>query len=177
MEEIEAPTEHLHEQLAEAAEHSEKSWIPMVALTAALLSVAAAVASLLAGHHANEAMLEQMQATDSWAYFQAKGIKAAVLESKLDLLTALGKETLPTERAKIAGYEQEQKKIEDVGKEYEASSRAHMNHHNKLARSVTVFQIAIALAAISVLLKRKWVWGLSVALGLGGTVLLVVGIA
>jgi hypothetical protein len=175
-EEIEAPTEHLQEQLHEAAEKPEAKWIPYVALTAALLAVAAAIAALLAGHHANEAMLEQMRATDQWAFFQAKGIKSAVLESKLDLLKALGKETSDEERGHLATYEAERKKIEDTGNELERSSEKHMGHHNKLARAVTVFQIAIALAAIAVLLRRRSVWGLSCLLGAVGAVFLVLGI-
>jgi hypothetical protein len=51
-----------------------------------------------------------------------------------------------------------------------------MAHHNKLARAVTVFQIAIALAAIAVLLRRKSMWWLSCTLGAVGATLLVLGV-
>lgn len=175
-EEIEVPTEHLHETLHEEA-HKGGGWIAKVALTSALIAVAAALASLLAGHHANEAMLEQMQATDQWAFFQAKGIKAAVLESKLDLLTALGKTTVPEERARVAGYEGERKSIEETGHELEQSSANHMHKHNVLARAVTIYQIAIAMAAIAVLMRRRSMWYLSVALGLVASGFLVQGVA
>ncbi len=172
-EEIEAPTEHLHEAMHHEAHHAgggeaERSWIARVALSSALIAVAAAIAALLAGHHANEAMLEQMQATDQWSFFQAKSIKSAVIESKLDLLAALGKEERPEERAKLAGYEADRKKIEETGHELEQSSGRHMHQHNILARSVTTFQIAIALAAIAVLVRRRQLWWLSMALGLVG---------
>jgi Domain of unknown function (DUF4337) len=176
-EEIEVPTEHLHETLAEHAEHDEGGpWIGKAALSAAVIAVAAAIASLLAGHHANEAMLEQMQATDKWAYYQAKGIKSAVLESKVQLLEAMGKTAPPEEQAHIAKYEQEQKKIEEEGHELESSSRAHMERHTTLARAVTIFQIAIALAAIAVLVRRRGLWYGSMALGLGAAYFLVQGI-
>ena len=52
----------------------------MVALTAALLSVLAAITALFASHYANEAMIEQIQASDQWSFYQAKGIKSVVLE-------------------------------------------------------------------------------------------------
>ena len=177
-EEIEVPTEHLHETLKEEAEKhhhssSEISWISQVALSSALIAVLAAIASLLAGHHANEAMLEQMEATDQWAFYQSKGIKAAVLDSKLQLLAALGKETKPEDQTKLSGYEGEQGKIEEKGHELEGSSKKHMQEHNILARSVTIFQIAIAMAAISVLVRKRPLWYLSVLLGLGGTFFLV----
>jgi hypothetical protein len=179
-EEIEVPTEQLHETLHERAEESEATpqgrWIAQVAISSALIAVAAAIASLLAGHHANEAMLEQMQATDQWAFYQAKGIKSAVLDAKLALLAAMGKEALPEEHRKLSGYEGEQKKIEETGHELEASSRVHMERHNVLARAVTVYQIAIAMAAIAVLVRRRRLWFLSVALGLIGSGFLIQGI-
>ena len=80
-EEIEVPTEHLHEKMEEAAEEGEHegretkkehTWISRVAVSSALLAVAAAISALLAGHHANEAMFEEMKATDQWALFQSK---------------------------------------------------------------------------------------------------------
>ena len=87
-----------------------------------MLAVTAAVAALLAGHHANEAMLEQMQATDQWAYYQAKGIKRSLVENKLDILAAVGKEPREDDRKKIERYKEEQKEIEDKAKELERSS-------------------------------------------------------
>src|SRR5512142_2050977 len=98
-EEIEVPTEHLHEKMEEEAEHK-GGWVARVAVSSALLAVAAAVSALLAGHHANEAMLEQMQATDQWAFYQAKGIKASVVESKIEMLEALGKTSAPDDHAR-----------------------------------------------------------------------------
>ena len=86
MEEIEVPTEHLQEQLNEATKESEENWILKVALTAAILAVFAAITALMAGHFANEAMIEQLKASDQWAYYQAKGIKYVVIENKIDLL-------------------------------------------------------------------------------------------
>jgi uncharacterized protein DUF4337 len=170
-EEIEVPTEHLHETIHERLEEESgpgARWITAVALTAAILAVLAAIASLLAGHHANEAMLEQIQASDSWAFYQAKSIKGSVLETRLELLAALGKPVPPADQKKLAGYESEGKQIEERGKELEGSSRNHMAHHNVLARAVTVLQIAIALAAVAVLTRRRQVWYLSLLLGLVG---------
>jgi hypothetical protein len=175
-EEIEVPTEHLHETIKEHAEHEHARWISQVAISSALIAVAAAIASLLAGHHANEAMLEQMQATDQWAFYQAKGIKSAVLDSKLHLLEALGKPVSGDERTRLAGYEGEQRAIEEKGHELESSSRKHMEQHTTLARSVTVYQIAIAMAAIAVLVRRRRLWLVSVALGLIGSAFFIQGI-
>jgi len=64
MEEIEIPTEHLHEKLEEAVHENTENWVLKVALTAALLAVFAAITALLAGHHSNEAMIEQIKPED-----------------------------------------------------------------------------------------------------------------
>ncbi|MGA7720243.1 MAG: DUF4337 family protein [Ignavibacteriaceae bacterium] len=175
-EEIEVPTEHLHESLQEAAEKSSNRWILMVALTAAILAVLAAVASLLASYHVNEAMIEQLKSSDQWAYYQAKGIKHAVLESKIELLKSLNKESTSQDQIKLTEYTQQQKEIELIAREAEKSSAEHMEVHHILAKGVTLFQIAIAIAAIAVLTKKKWMWYGSILLGLGGIFFLLQGI-
>jgi len=177
-EEIEVPTEHLHETLHEHA-HGEgphggaPEWFSQVALSAAVFAVLAAIAALQAGHHANEAMLEQMQATDQWSLFQAKSIKRSLMETKLDLLAAMGKEGKEDDRKSIERYEEEKKKVEEKAREQEHSAEEHMHHHVILARSVTVFQVGIALSAIGVLTRKKIVWFGSLAVGLVGAFFLV----
>lgn len=82
-EEIEVPTEHLHESMKEAAEEGGLGNFGLqVALSSALFAVVAAVGAMFAGHAANEALILQIQSSDNWSYYQAKSIKAAVLETK-----------------------------------------------------------------------------------------------
>ena len=85
MEEAEVPLEHLHEEIHHHAEHGGAPWISWVALSTAILAVLAAITGLLSGKHANEAMMSQIQASDQWGYYQAKSIKAAILEAKTTL--------------------------------------------------------------------------------------------
>jgi hypothetical protein len=172
-EEVEVPTEHLQE----AVEHEihgrhggtghapETRWISMAALTAAILAVLAALSALFAGHDANEAMLDQIRASDGYAFYQAKGIKSAMIQAKMEILAALGKDAGPADRPAIERYKKEQEEIKADADRDAASSNARMARHGVLARSVTLFQIAIAMAAISVLTKKKPVWILSLLLG------------
>ena len=171
-EEIEVPIEKLHESIQEEAEKAREKWVFMVALSTAILAVFAAVCSLMAGHHSNEALIERVQASDQWAYYQAKGIKAAVLESKIETLQALSKQTSAKDEEKVKSYKKEQREIEEQAKEKERSSSSHLAAHNILAKAVTVFQIAIAVSAISVLTRRKWLWYGSGVLGLMGLIFL-----
>jgi hypothetical protein len=173
MEEIEAPTEHVQEEIHHHAEHSRESWIMGVALTSALLAALAAVAALMSGHHANEAMIEQVQASDSWGYYQAKGIKGAVLSSRLELLKALGKEVSPNDEAKIEQYKKDQDQIQEQGREKTESSEHHLQKHLVFARAVTLYQVAIAVAAISVLTRRRRYWHLSILFGAAGLIFMI----
>lgn len=87
-EEAEVPTEKLHEAIQEQLEHEGGRLLKQVALTTALLAACAAVAALGAGATINEALLLKTEATrlqaeasDQWAFYQAKGIKSAVAEA------------------------------------------------------------------------------------------------
>ncbi len=175
MEDPEVPTEHLHEEMEHRAEHGKAPWMLGVALSSALLAGFAAVCSLLAGHHANEAMVDQIQSSDRWAYYQAKGIKAAVLGSKMELLEAEGKPIAAKDVQKLAGYKKDQDDISAEAGEKQHSAEEHLRRHVIFARAVTLFQIAIAVGAISALTNRKAFWFVSLAFGVAGIVFLVQG--
>ena len=175
MEDPEVPTEHLHEEMEHHASHGKEPWIMGVALSSALLAGFAAVCSLLAGHHANEAMVDQIQSSDKWSYYQAKGIKAAVLGSKMELLEAEGKPVTEKDVQKLAGYKRDQEDITAEANEKQQSAEAHLRRHVIFARAVTLFQIAIAVGAISALTHRRSFWFVSMAFGLVGILFLIQG--
>ena len=171
MEEAEVPLEHLHEEIHHHAEHGGPKWISWVALSTAILAVLAAIAGLLSGKHANEAMMSQIQASDQWAYYQAKSIKASVLDAKMTLTaTATDKD-----KEKAAQYEEQQVEIKREAEERQAEARTNFHKHEVFARGVTMFQIAIAIAAISALTKKWRFWIVSLGFGVVGTVFLVLG--
>jgi len=176
-EEIEVPTEHLHEHMnEEAEEHGTVRWIARVAVSSAVLAVLAAITALLASHHSDEAILEQMKATDQWSYYQAKSIKLAVLQNDIDARQDDGKPVIPARAKKVDEYTKDMQDIQDKGHELEESSESHMQHHVWYARGVTAFQIAIAIGAISVLAKRPKLWLLSLAIGGVGAAGLLMGL-
>jgi len=177
MEAPEVPTEHLQEHIHEQAHGSggKIRWIMGVAMTSALLAAMAAVASLMAGHHSNEAMIEQIKASDQWGYYQAKGVKAAVLGSKLELLEGLEKTISSKDKEKIAEYAKQQQEIKEKAEELEKTADHHLHTHLIFARSVTLFQVAIAIAAISVLVHKRQFWFVSIGFGAVGLVFLLLG--
>jgi len=165
MEEFDQHTEHVEEQLHEHAAESKQGWIIGVALTAAILAAFAAVSSLLSGHHEHEAMVEQIRASDQWSYYQAKGIKAAVLEERIENLQVGGQSVPEVQRKKLEQYKADQNEISKAAKELEQASRRHDHLHMVFAGAVTLFQIAIAVAAIAALARRKTFWYVGIVLG------------
>ncbi len=167
MEEIEVPTEHLHEAIHEKASEEmhgghghEKGWSMYVAISTALIAVFAAITGLMAGHYSNEALINQIKASDQWAYYQAKGIKGEI--KTLEVMN--GK----ADPSAVEKYKKEQEAIKKEAEKFQEESNAHLEKHVVLARSVTLFQIAIAISAIAILTKRKPLWYMSMAIALAG---------
>src|SRR5438093_5229388 len=118
MEESEVPLEHLHEPVKDSAEHSGDPWISRVALSTAVLAVLAAIAGLLSGRYVNEAMMNQIEASDQWSYYQAKSIKASVLDAKMSLAPTPSE----SDQSKRDRYEEEQEEIKTDAERTEAAA-------------------------------------------------------
>jgi hypothetical protein len=147
-----------------------------VAIFSAILATAGAIVSFLGGHTQNEALiykndavLMKTQAANQWSYYQAKSTKQNLAE----FAAALTTDPRAVERfqGEIKRYAGEKAEIKQEAEKYEALSVAadekskHALHpHEKLAMSITLLQIAIALASITVLTQKRWLlWGAGVA--------------
>jgi hypothetical protein len=158
MDEIEVPTEHLHEAINEHAKEG-KRWSLYLAISTAFMAVLAAIAGLMAGHYSNEALIEQIKASDQWSYYQAKGIKAEIASMS------------PTKDiTQIEKYKTEQQSIKQIAEDFEKTSKVYLDQHVILSRAVTMFQIAIAISAISILTGRRWLWYFAIIISLMGIV-------
>jgi len=180
MDEIENFSESIHEQSNEHAHHilqeGKERWVLFVALSTALIAVLAAITGLLAGEHADEAMLAQIHASDQWAYYQAKGIKSETLIQTNKLLLAFGKTPIPADEEKIKENKKEQVEIKAKAEELQAESNVHVAKHSVFAHGITLFQISIAIGAISIIVKRKSLWLVSICFASIGIVFLIQGV-
>lgn len=184
-EQPEVETEKLREAVAEELEREGGSFLRTIALTTAILAAFAAVASLQAGGTANEALVLKTEATrlqseasDQWAYYQAKGIKSAVAEAAAAAYSAAGKPAPPelTERIRRYQGEQEEIKTRAEEKEHERDARSaeadHLMHrHHGFANAVALFQVSIALGALAALTRSRPVWLGSLGLGAVGLIM------
>jgi hypothetical protein len=175
----EIETEHLRETIHEPPSGS---LLRNIALTTALFAALGAVAALRAGDAVNEALAKkteatqlQAQASDQWAYYQAKGIKAAVQEGMRASWTAAGKAPPPEVDRTIERYNAEQKEIDKAAREKERerdekSEEAErlLAKHHRFANSVALIQVSIALAAVAALTRQHLIWLGSLTLGVIG---------
>lgn len=175
MSEVEGLTESSEEHIHHAA-HSGPKWVSGVALSTAILAALAAIAALLSGSNEGEAALHQQQSSDQWAYYQAKGIKASITEARSDVFVAAGKPADAKLEEKLARYKEEQEKISEKAKDLEGERDRELHSHHIYSKGVTLFQIAIAIGAISVLTKQRRYWAVSLAFGILGLVFLVFGL-
>ncbi len=181
----EIETEKLHEAIKEELEREGGSFLKQISITTAILAVLAAIASLQAGATVNmalvlktEATRLQSEASDQWAYYQAKGIKTAVQEASRTAWLAIGKEPPAGYEEKMRRYGEEQKEIQNKAheKERERDERLkesdHLLHkHHGFASAVALFQVSIALGAVAALTRFKLVWYGSLLSGAVGIIL------
>jgi hypothetical protein len=190
-EEIEIDTDSLRDKIAEQHEKHGGSFLRWISLTTALLAALAAIASLKAGATVNEALVLktdatrlQAQASDQWAYYQAKGIKGAIAQSAINTWQAAGKSAPPSLTAETARYTAQQDSISRKAAELEQQrdEKSHeaevlLSQHHLYAAAVALLQISIALGAIAALTLSRLVWFGSVGLGVVGAILLVIPVA
>ncbi len=171
MEEQEVPTEGLSERINEEAEKEiaakEKKWSLFIAISTALIAVLAAISSLLAGHHSNEALIEQIKASDQWAFYQAKIIRGEIVSLNGD---SHFRDSVEQK------YKAQQQDIKKEAEKDQNASEAHLQKHLLLAKSVTLFQIAIAISAISILSKKRGLWYFSILLAIAGIAFFIDGL-
>jgi hypothetical protein len=176
-----AAEEHHHGHSEAAGQHGAHT-VP--AITAAVLAVLAALGSLLSGHAANQAILAMTRASDQWSYFQAKSTKGHLYEVGAEVVSALGQARPDQPTAAIEHfqkeakrYEHEKAQIEREAERIQEESRHELLKHHRFALGVAAFQVGIVLASVSLLVRLKGLYALSLVAGATGLVALVMGLA
>ncbi len=170
-EEYEMPSPHEH-AIEEAGEDEKDTLAQRIALMTAILSTIGALISYQSGSNQNEAMflknqsiLKQAEASDQWAYYQAKSTKshlddAAAALSQTPELKAYFLADKAKQDAQKTEIEKEAKKLQAESRKLGEESEAKLRPHEKMALGLTFIQVAVALAAITILTRKRWlIWG------------------
>ena len=175
----------------ERAERGSGSGAPrharFVPVAAAVLAVVAAIASLLSNKSAtealqlkNEAILRRTEASDSFAFYQARSIKEHIYRATADANPALSVAararliaiSTHERSAKTPLLEKARGEEEAARTASERSERA-SHEHEILEGAVTLFEVAIAVVSISALTSSTFliVFGaIAALLGVGLTI-------
>jgi hypothetical protein len=148
----------------------------IIATVGALFSYMGGATQASAGLFKNDAAIKKTEASNQWNFYQAKSNKQNLAE----LATVLAPEDKRTGyRDEVERYKKEKADIKVAAEKLEAESTAfdkrsesEMHVHHRWAQATTALQISIALAAMALLTKKRWLqWGMfgvaTLGLGLG----------
>jgi flagellar basal body-associated protein FliL len=182
---VHGPHDHELEHAAQGGhgEHDEKSKgiIAQIAVITAVIATVGAIFAYMggatqanAGLYKNNAAIKKTEASNQWNFFQAKSTKQSLAEVSRDLSADSVKDKY---QVKIDRYEKEKNEIKLVAEKLELEattwdkkSDEQMHQHHRWAQATTVLQISIAMAAIALLTRKRWVEYVMFAAAAGGLV-------
>ena len=177
-----------HDHEVEHAAHGGDAFAGRIAVMTAIFATIGAFFGYMGGATQNEALMykndsaiRRTEASDQWNFYQAKSSKQNLTE--LGSVLAGGAEATRY-KTEVERYNKEKQDImtkaqalEKKSAELEEQSEAAMHVHHRWAQAMTLIQIAIALAAITLLTRSRWLQFVSYgaatgAIGVGGMALL-----
>ena len=180
---VHGPHDHAVEHATEhAAPEGGSTMINQIAMFTAIIATVGAIMSYMggatqsnAGLYKNNAAIKKTEASNQWNYFQSKSTKQSLAELARDLAPDDKKATY---QAKVERYEKEKNEIKVAAEKLESDatvwdkdSDAQMHQHHRWAQATTALQVSIALAAIALLTRKKWLeYGMFVMAGIGGVI-------
>jgi len=179
---VHGPHDHELEHAAQGGHDGHDQGGGMIAQIAVVTAIIATVGALFsyqggatqanAGLYKNTAAIKKTEAANQWSFFQAKSTKQSLTEFARDLAPDDKKVAY---QSKIDRYETEKNAIKLGAEKLEAeaivwdhSSDEQLHQHHRWAQATTVLQVSIALAAIALLTRKKWLeYGMFALAGVG----------
>jgi Na+/glutamate symporter len=157
-----------HAQQGGHGDHVGSSMTNQIAMFTAIIATVGAIFAYMggatqanAGLYKNNAAIKKTEASNQWNYFQSKSTKQSLAEMSRDLSTR--EDDKLKYQTKIDRYEKEKTeikvgadKLEADATEWDKKSDEQMHQHHRWAQATTVLQVCIALAAIALLTRKKW---------------------
>ena len=160
---------HDHE-VEHVAQHGGDSFTSKLAVLTAVLSTVGAIFGYMGGHsqnaallYKNESSIQKTAASNQWNYYQAKSNKQNLAELSVVLTQGEAQQKF---RQEVERYQAEKKEIKIEAEKLEAAatkanekSELEMHVHERWAMATTLLQIDIALSAITLLTRKRWMLG------------------
>ena len=170
-----------HDHAVEHAAHNSDSFSNNIAVMTAILATVGAMFGYQGGAtqndaamYKNNAAIEKTNATNSWNYYQAKSNKQNMAEMAMSL-PGVDPEKHKADVARYKGEKEEIKKqaeaLDAKSDEWSHKSDAKLHQHHQWALATTAEQIAISLAAITLLTRKKWLMAVAYGVAAVGILL------
>jgi len=145
-----------------------------VGVLAAIIAVFLAAVTIQSHRSHTAAVIHRTDANDKWAFYQAKSIKRHIAE--LANRTAATPDNAAHAAEEAARYQKEEADVQAHARALEAERDAAAKHGKPLGFAIASLQIAIALASVCLITKRKPLWAASGLLGAVGIGYLIYGL-
>ena len=174
---VHGPHDHELEHAAQHGSHDPSSGT--IAVVTAILATVGALFSYLggatqanAGLYKNNAAIKKTEASNQWNFYQAKSSKQNLAELAIVLTPedkrAGFKDEVERYKKEKAEIKLAAEKLEAESTDWDKQSDAQLHLHHRWAQATTALQISIALAAMALLTKKRWLeWGMFGVAGLG----------
>ncbi len=183
-EDFEVPSPH-EKHLEHATEHAHArgdSFASRIAVMTAIMATIGAMLSYQAGSTESEAAMDKnnaaikkTEASNEWNYYQAKSNRQNLSELAIHI-PGLDAAHYTAEALRYKTEKEEVRKkaeaLEAQAREWDEKSELVLHQHHRWAQAMTAIQIAISLAAITLLTRKEWLKrvaysaaGISVVLG------------
>jgi hypothetical protein len=191
------------EQIAEAGERADEKFKGRAALSIAFMAMLLAITSLGGGNAAEDMANNNIHASDTWAFYQAKSIRQTSLKVAADGLEAdlRANPSMPADardfiqkkmeeyRATAERYEDEpdredpadplkgegRKQLTARAKDFESQRGRAQKQDPNFDFAEALFQIAIVLASVSILAGSRHILRAALAVGAAATLLMLNG--
>ena len=164
------------------AEEKKEPWLNYLALSTVILAVCATLSTLKGGGFSTRSVVAQAQASDQWAYYQAKSIKGYIYDiqrEKLELEVKAVKDgsrsiageyekKIAAYKEKTERYDKEKEEIKQKAEGLEKVRDEAAMHSGAFGLAAMFLQIAILLSSIAALMKKKPFWYIGLAAGCVG---------
>jgi len=157
---------------------TKKSWKDnlgtYIAITTLILALCATLTAFKAGGYGNRMVLAQNQASDQWAYYQAKSIKETLLQTQRDSMeltmqqanqTEVYKDKIAQYDKEIARYKQDKTDITAEAKRLEGQRDDALRYNKNFGQALIFLQIGILLSSLSSINKVPYYWYMGVCIG------------
>jgi hypothetical protein len=183
----------IHEERAE--NEAADTFRNRAALLIAILAAVLAVGGLGGGNATDDMVANNIKASDTWSFYQAKNVRQTLYEIEAEKLKAqlaagsIAPAERPSAEARLKDYEgtvarydsepdpkdpskgEGKKELSARAKTFEAAFEEASARDNNFDLAEVALQLALVLGSVAILAVNRWILGLSLALGIVGSLL------